>query len=177
MDSIAKLCSGVWRPVKGYEEFYEVSADGRVRSLGGWHRISGKMLSQSTDKRSYRRVELFINRKGSNKQVHRLVAEQFIPNPKGLPHVNHIDGNPSNNVYTNLEWCDHQGNMDHAWRTGLINNSGELHGMHKLTETQARAIKAHQDKTFGQAGVIGPAFGVSEATVRDIWAGRSWRHI
>lgn len=43
--------------------------------------------------------------------VHRLVAQAFIPNPKELQEVNHIDENRINNVVTNLEWCTHQYNM------------------------------------------------------------------
>lgn len=51
--------------------------------------------------------------------VHRLVAETFIPNPKKLPQVNHLDGNTLNNHVSNLEWCDAYDNLMHAIRTGL----------------------------------------------------------
>lgn len=47
--------------------------------------------------------------------VHRLIAEHFIPNPKGLPFVNHLDGNPSNNDIKNLEWCTQNRNMYHSY--------------------------------------------------------------
>lgn len=46
--------------------------------------------------------------------VHRLVASTFIPNPLGLPDVNHVDGNKLNNHVSNLEWCDKSGNARHA---------------------------------------------------------------
>jgi hypothetical protein len=48
-----------------------------------------------------------------------IVAEAFIENPKGLPEVNHIDGNKCNNDISNLEWCSRQENITHAWATGL----------------------------------------------------------
>ena len=51
--------------------------------------------------------------------MHRLVAETFIPNPKKLPQVNHLDGNTLNNHVSNLEWCDAYDNLMHAIRTGL----------------------------------------------------------
>lgn len=46
--------------------------------------------------------------------MHRLVAEAYIPNPRNLPYVNHIDGNPKNNNYKNLEWCSPLENVEHA---------------------------------------------------------------
>lgn len=52
--------------------------------------------------------------------VHRLVAESFIPNPNGLPEINHIDCNKLNNCVENLEWCDRAANMLHAKKHGLI---------------------------------------------------------
>jgi hypothetical protein len=54
--------------------------------------------------------------------VHRLIAIAFIPNPDNLPEINHIDGDPLNNNISNLEWCTHQYNMQHAWNTDLHKN-------------------------------------------------------
>lgn len=51
--------------------------------------------------------------------VHRLVAETYIPNPSGLPQVNHRDGNKKANAVTNLEWCSASHNIRHAVATGL----------------------------------------------------------
>ena len=56
--------------------------------------------------------------------VHRLVAEAFIPNPLGLPEVNHIDEDKTNNRADNLEWCTHLENSNYGSRPTRI---GEKH--------------------------------------------------
>lgn len=68
----------------------------------------------------YRAVSYTENGKQKHEYVHRLVAKAFLPNPNNLPIVNHIDGNPSNNAVSNLEWCTASENTRHAWSTGLI---------------------------------------------------------
>ena len=75
-----------------------------------------------------------------NKRVHVLVASAYVPNPDGLPFVNHIDGDKTNNKADNLEWVTHQGNMDHAKQTGLI-RKGAKHPRCKLTDTQVLEIR------------------------------------
>lgn len=57
--------------------------------------------------------------KGKTTYVHRYLAEKHIPNPNNLPCVNHIDGNPSNNSITNLEWVTYLDNNIHARNNGL----------------------------------------------------------
>lgn len=56
-----------------------------------------------------------------NKYVHRLIAENFIPNPHNLPMVNHKDGNKWNNNISNLEWVTASENVQHAHTQGLAN--------------------------------------------------------
>lgn len=89
---------------------YRISRDGRLYNI-----ITHKELKGSLDKNGYR---CFTTRKdGQNVtyKAHRLVAIEFIPNPNGLPEVNHIDGNKLNNHVTNLKWVTHEQNMEH-WR-------------------------------------------------------------
>lgn len=115
----------IWKDIKGFEGLYQVSNEGRVKSLD--HIIvcnNGKGIATKLTKgkikkftewtKGYKRVTL--SKDGIEKQysVHRLVAEAFIDNPYNLPCVNHKDENPSNNVWTNLEWCTHKYNMNYG---------------------------------------------------------------
>ena len=65
-----------------------------------------------------------LKRKGkkiSRPLVHRLVAISFIKNPKNKPHVNHIDGDKTNNLVENLEWVTRSENEIHKLKHGLSN--------------------------------------------------------
>jgi len=106
-----------WKPVKGYEGLYEVSDFGNVRTLDPRHYQTVK--TQKKNKDGHMRVWLSRNSKKRPFFVHRLVAISFIPNPENKPVVNHIDGNPSNNHVSNLEWSTRSENDKHAFRLGM----------------------------------------------------------
>ena len=104
------------RPVSGYEGLYEVDYYGNVYSCyrqvdvnvnGKEYKriVGGHKLKQRINKKGYKTVTLSKNRVYKPKQVHRIVAQAFIPNPNNYPVVNHKDENPLNNYFTNLEWC------------------------------------------------------------------------
>lgn len=125
-----------WVKIKGYEEFYEISSSGEIRSkdrtvtdkIGRTMSWKGKVLNPDIAPNGYYRVTFSINRKRKQFYVHRLIAEYFIPNPDNLPQVNHIDGNKLNNSLDNLEWVTVQDNVIHAYKNGLINHvSGKEH--------------------------------------------------
>ena len=97
-----------WKDIKGFEGRYQVSNLGRVKSLCYHNGTSERILKQRNNLSGYPIVNLYKkgSDKGTLKTVHRLVAEQFIPNENNFPMINHKDENPENNNVRNLEWCD-----------------------------------------------------------------------
>jgi len=124
----------------------------------------------------YYMVTLSKNNKQNPKRVHRLIAEMFIPNPYNKPHVNHKDGDKLNNNIKNLEWCTHLENMQHAFRTGLANNTGVNNGMAKLNPTRVKSIKHSLMKGESQQK-IADRHGVSRSCILKIHLGKTWKHI
>lgn len=119
----------IWKDIVGYEGLYQVSNFGRVKSLAKVDRVGRfhpeQLKVQVNNGIGYLVVNLKHNGKQQMRSVHRLVAEHFISNDLELPEVNHIDGNKSNNVVNNLEWCTHSENIQHAVDTGLHTNFGQ----------------------------------------------------
>ncbi|ONI62639.1 hypothetical protein CSIV_14285 [Microbacterium sp. CSI-V] len=109
-----------WRPVVGYEGFYEVSDEGRVRGLDridarGW-RIRGRLLSATGAR--YRSVSLCRDGVARTVQVHRLVLEAFVgPCPEGMEAL-HADDVKTHNALSNLRWSTHSDNMRDVVRNG-----------------------------------------------------------
>ncbi|TDM39854.1 HNH endonuclease [Macrococcoides goetzii] len=122
----------IWKDVVGYEGIYEVSDHGRVRTKEGktTHSVrhgmrvwKSRVLKEKNPNGRDVRVSLWKNKKDTSHLVHRLVAYAFIPEIPGKTCINHIDGNPRNNHVSNLEWCNHQENNEHAFINGLMNTN------------------------------------------------------
>ncbi|MBQ4031321.1 MAG: HNH endonuclease [Bacilli bacterium] len=109
----------VWKDIEGYEGLYKVSNLGNVKSMKYFHHEKEGILIGGIKKYGYRQVILVKKGKVKYMNVHRLVAQTFIPNPLNKPQINHIDGNKLNNCVNNLEWCTPSENQIHAYRTGL----------------------------------------------------------
>ena len=108
------MAEEIWCPIKGYEGLYEVSDQGRVKSIGyGDDRI----LRPGREGCGYLQVGIYKNGEQKKCKVHRLVAQTFIPNPDNLPEVNHKDEDKENNSVQNLEWCDRKYNQNYGTRT------------------------------------------------------------
>lgn len=117
-----------WKDVVGFEGLYLVNNQGEVKSVErmkqnnkGTQFVNERILVLTPDKDGYLRVCLSKNGRSYVKAVHRLVAEAFIPNPYGLPVVNHINEDKKDNRVENLEWCTVQYNT--MYGTGKIRAS------------------------------------------------------
>lgn len=171
-----------WKPIKGYEGYYEVSNLGRVRALSrivpsvtkdgkpGKRTLKYHIVAQANCSNGYKQVTLSKNGKTRMHRVHRLVAEAFIRNPQGLPEVNHLDETRTNNRADNLEWCTHKYNNNY----GTKPMRGERNPMSKLTEGDVKAIR--QRRANGDLlKAIAADFGVSTSHVSSLVSGRRWK--
>ena len=101
----------IWKDVKGYEGFYQVSNLGNVKRLesytrhkSGSKKIVRERILKLANCNGYKLIMVTNLGTRVNKMVHRLVAEAFIPNPEDKKHVNHINGIKHDNFIQNLEW-------------------------------------------------------------------------
>lgn len=99
-----------WLPVPNYEDRYEVSSLGRVRSR--CHHEE-RILKQETHYRGYLRIMLSRKQTKERFFMHRLIASVFLPNPDNLAYVNHKDRDKTNNTVANLEWISPSDNTKH----------------------------------------------------------------
>lgn len=113
----------IWKDIEGYENLYQVSNLGNVRSLeriveakrkGNVYTLIKKGHLLVPTKRNHNYLGVYLYNKDGAKvmSVHRLVANAFIPNPNNYSEVNHINENKQDNRVSNLEWCSHKQNMN-----------------------------------------------------------------
>ena len=176
--------SETWKDIKDYEGLYRVSDLGRVRSVDRIEKCStftrkrkGVILKQMINRGGYCQVNLTKDGIGHTKEVHRLVASAFIPNPNNLPQVNHIDCDKTNNSINNLEWVTFDENTAHAMLNHL-KPYGEKHKSSKLTQKEVNWIRnnyIHNDLFYGEEA-MSERFGVSRITIYRIIKGESWKN-
>lgn len=117
----------IWKDIKGYEGYYQISNLGNVKSCERFVLYPNKKPTLkkeniltpkkgASDSRYYS-VCLSVNGNKEYRMIHRLVAETFIPNPNNHPQINHKDENIYNNKAENLEWCTASYNINYGKRT------------------------------------------------------------
>lgn len=173
-----------WKDIAGYEDLYQVSNYGRVKSLD---RISayrsrktkGVLLKQSTRKDGYLLVSLWKNGCHYNGLVHQLVARAFKgPRPDGLQ-VCHEDGVQSNCAASNFRYDTPIGNNRDKRRHGTSSGrdtSGDKNGNAKLNRDQVLSIRARVSVGEKRQD-IAIAFGVSHSLVKRIVRRELWPHV
>lgn len=163
----------IWKDITGYEGLYQVSNFSRIRSLDRTVKVSnptrfrffkGQIVNPVKLPIGYLVVTLSNIRKNRRVlYVHRLVATEFIDNPNRYEVINHIDGDPTNNSLSNLEWCTQRENVGHFFKSrnktspyvGVSYNTKEKRWCTQLRvngkpvwigsfKNEQDAIKAHQ---------------------------------
>lgn len=111
---------------------YHIKTNGEIIS-----RFTNRSLKWIQNTSGYPTVFLYDGKGNRTQQlVHRLVALRYLPNPEGLPEVNHIDEDKWNPDITNLEWCDTAYNVSYSQAStlGFTNPEGTLEVIHNLSQ-------------------------------------------
>lgn len=173
----------IWKWIDRYENMYQVSNLGRVRSVdrdvycevspNKLQHIYGKVLKQGTNHKGYPIVYLSKDGKQKTITVHRLVALTFIENPLNLPQVNHIDGDKTNNNVSNLEWCDNSYNQIHAHKTGLFPRYEDTVGWGRPARPVAMLDLNTKEvlRTFETLASVKRETGINQFNVRSVCLG------
>lgn len=168
-----------WATVPGFP-MYIISTAGRVASYKDPHlghprffgdnplrvRHDGQavLLTQQVHRLGYLYVNLskYGDERPTKCYIHRLVASAFIPNPYNKPEINHINGDKQCNYVFNLEWCTRQENMDHALRTGLINEETRR----KVAESNMVPVYCYElDRVFESMDEASMELGIFKSSI------------
>jgi hypothetical protein len=162
-----------WKPVEGYEGYYEVSNHGRLKMLPAM-RKDGKqrperIIHGCKNSRGYMTCRLYSPRMEKSRTIHSIVAVAWCPKQDYQTEVNHRDLDKTNNHPDNLEWCSRTENNQHAARNGHHNTA-------ILNPVIVRIIRRCLQFGMRQKD-IGKAFGVPQNTISNVSTGSRWSHV
>jgi len=168
-----------WIDMIGYEGYYQVSSEGRIRSVdrliaNPTRKRKGKIMKQCIDGKGYKALSISKDGKFKMLTVHRLVAMSFLGYSNLT--VNHKNGIKTDNRIKNLEFMTQKENNRHANRLGLVNYvKGEKCHLSKLTGKDVLEIRKMEGvKTRKQLSIM---YGVCEKNIRNIQSRKTWKHI
>lgn len=173
----------IWKDVIGFENQYQISNLGKVRSKprilirsnGAKQTVKGRVLKTFIGTTGYEFAVFQIGVKTKNFSVHRLVAIHFIDNPENKYAVNHKNGIKTDNRLENLEWVTKSENEIHARRNGLKCTKGEKASKAVLTESKVMIIRA--ELSFLSEYELAKKYNVSRSCIASIAKGRTWKHV
>lgn len=128
-----------FRELKGFVN-YKISNLGRIYSIKRRTCLKVKRLGNS----GYYQVRLSKDGKYVYKNLHRLIAETFIPNPNNYRTVNHINGNKLDNRISNLEWADDCKQQHEACLLGLKPTTQHILTIEEIKEVYKKYFEEHK---------------------------------
>lgn len=168
-----------WRPVVGYEGWYDVSNLGRVRRVmpSPWAKV-GRILTAGLDGPGYLHVMLTRNGKTTTSSLHRLVARAFHGAPLPGQEVNHLNGVKTDDRAENLEWVTRSENHKHAFRIGLKSHANRFVGIKngRAVITDLDAARIRSLKGVARQVDLAREYGITQGHVSRIQRGVAWHH-
>ena len=165
----------IWKPITGYEGYYEISNFGNIKSLDrilqqGDHSIIKKGTQKKfyISKKGYPVVTLCKNGKRVGKYLHILLAKTFIPNPENKPYVDHINTNKIDYRLENLRWVTAKENSNNSLtKQHLKNDANNKRGIIKRLLSRKNGNSKTKPKTVYQLDenklLIRKYFSIAEA--------------
>lgn len=122
------------------KERFELHEDGEVKSLPhigkNGKKYKGRVISQWKNKNT---GYISISLNGKNYDMHRLLAEAFIPNPDNKPEVHHINEDKTDNRLSNLQWVTRKENL-HANSDSAIKRMAEAHDYKSISKKVSESL-------------------------------------
>ena len=164
----------IWKDIKNFENKYQISNLGNVKSLERLIKPTGKYQKTKTCRERILKTCIgahgyfHVGLEGKKYLIHKLIAIAFINNPNNLTCVNHKDGNKLNNSLNNLEWCDYKYNSNHMFNSGLRKDNIKikvtilLDGTQIIfrSKTKAKQYLKLSDKKIEKALILGEIDGI-----------------
>jgi hypothetical protein len=184
-----ELNSEVWKPIKDFEDYYDVSSLGRFRSKdrriirhnGIIENKPKRILKNNYYSNGYVQLILYVEKVRFNFLAHRVIAEHFIENPLDGGVVNHKNMIKWDNRVSNLEWCTHKQNIQHAYlnKTWDRNTAfGERVYNSKITNEEALYIKKNFNKDSKNKELYALFKDkIARSTMNKIGRNYTWKHI
>lgn len=174
-----------WKPINGFEGYYEASNLGKIRSLsrivkhknrGHKQFKRGKQIKFFLNHKGYPQVDLRNQHKRLSTSVHRIIAKTFIENHGNKPQVNHKNGIKTDNRSVNLEWCTPGENVRHAYRMGL--SSSPMKGKFGADHNRSRPVvmmtkKRDEIQRFDSLTMANKITGVNTGNIQSACCGRA----
>lgn len=166
----------IWKPIKNFEGYYEISNLGNVRSVDRFlkqkdHLIFRKSCLKKTriDANGYVTVTLCKNRKSITKYIHKLLADAFLPNPENKPYIDHINTIKTDNSLSNLRWVTAKENSNNPITIQhFIQDASNKNSIHERLITRKQNHAKTGPKTIYQYTLFGKFvkehFSIAEAS-------------